>query len=68
MIKLVTKVLPIFEHHAGTANGVSTDKNGRKNDLLGGTGHVNVFSVLACRDVSCIIFRKLEQNRNNHQI
>ena len=38
VIKLVTKVLPIFEHHTETANGVCTDKYGGKNYLLGGAG------------------------------
>ena len=34
VVKLLTKVLPIFEHHVGTANGVSSKKHGRANELL----------------------------------
>ena len=36
MITLLTKVLRRCEHHTGTANGVSLDKHGGKDDLLGG--------------------------------
>ena len=28
VVKLVSKVLPRFEHHVGTVNGVSKDKHG----------------------------------------
>ena len=38
VINLLTKVLPRFEHHAGTSNGVINDNYGGKNDLLGGKG------------------------------
>ena len=42
-VELLTKALPRLEHHVGTVNGVSTEKYGRETELLGGTGHVNIF-------------------------
>ena len=47
----------------GTANGVSIDNHGGKNELLGGTGQGNIFSDVVCRDIPCIIFRRLEKNK-----
>ena len=43
VIKLLKKMLPRFEHHLGTANGVNTDKHRGKNELLGGIGQGNMF-------------------------
>ena len=42
-VKLATKVLPRFEHHLGTDNGVSKEKCGGEKDLLGGAGKGNIF-------------------------
>ena len=45
MINVLTKVLPRFKYHLGTPNGVSVDKNGGKNESLGGTWQGNIFQV-----------------------
>ena len=31
--------------------------------MLGGTGQGNVLSEVACRDVSCLMFRRLEKKK-----
>ena len=62
VINLLTKVLPALDHHVGTVNRISADKHGRKYDLLGRTGQGNIFSGVACRDVSHIS-RKLERKK-----
>ena len=47
----------------GTVNGVSKEKCGGEKESLGGTGQGNVFSVVACRDVSCVMFKHLEDKK-----
>ena len=42
-LKLMNKVFPRIEHHAGTANGASKKMHGGKNEFLRGTGQGNVF-------------------------
>ena len=37
-VKLLTKMLPRFEHHVGTVNGVSKEKHGGVKELLDVTG------------------------------
>ena len=56
-------MLPRLEHHVGTINGVSKEKHGGEKDMLGGTGQGNVFSGVACRDVSCLMFKQLEKKK-----
>ena len=63
VVKLVTKVLPRVEHHVGTVNGVSKEKYGGEKYLLGGTGQGNVFSGVTWRDLSCVIFKQLENKQ-----
>ena len=63
VVKLVAKVLPSFEHHVGTVNSVSKDIHGGQKDMLGGIGQGDVFSGVACRDVSCLIFKQLEKKK-----
>ena len=38
VIKLITKVLPRYNHFIGTKHGVSKDSYSRMNEYLGGTG------------------------------
>ena len=63
VINLLTKVLPIFKQYVVTANGVSKENYGGKSELLGGKGQSNIFSGVACRDVSCVIFKQVEINK-----
>ena len=63
VIHLLTKLLPRLEHHVGAFNGISADEHGSKNNLLGGIGQGDIFSGVVCRDVSCIIFRKLDRKK-----
>ena len=51
----LTKVLPRFEHHLGTVNGVNIENYGGENGLLGGMEQGNIFSGVECRDESCIM-------------
>ena len=37
-ITLITKLLPMFEHHVGTTHRISEECYGEKYELLGGTG------------------------------
>ena len=62
-IQLTTKELHRLKHHKRTANGVSKEKHGGKNDALGGIRQGKVFSGVACRDVLCIVFRRLEKKK-----
>ena len=43
VVKLVAKVLPRFEHHVGSVNGVRKDKHGGEKGMLGGTGQGKMF-------------------------
>ena len=54
-------MLPRLEHHVGIVDGVSKEKCGWINDLLGGTRQGSIFSGVACIDISCVIFRTLEK-------
>ena len=38
MDKLITKVIPRLEYHAGMTNGASKEKHQGKNDILRGSG------------------------------
>ena len=63
VVTLVSKVLTRLEHHVGTVNGVSKDKHGGEKDVLGRIGQGNVFSGVACRDVSYLIFKQLKKRK-----
>ena len=64
----MSKVLPRLEHYIGTVNDVSKDKYGGEKDMLGGTGQGNVFSGVACRDVSCLIFKQLKKRNWEYKL
>ena len=57
---LLCHVLQNFEHHLSTAFGVSSQSYGGKSDILGGTGQGNVLSGAICKNISCLIFKVLE--------
>ena len=57
VVKLLTKMLPRFKHHAGTVNGFVSEKYGGANESLGKIGQGNIFSGVACRDASCIVLK-----------
>lgn len=59
---LLTKILQSFNHYLVTAYSIATDKYGGHNDQLGGTGQGNVLSGAICKNVSCIIFKVLEND------
>ena len=63
MMLLLGKVLPKCNHCIGTAHGISSNYHGGVTEDLGGTGQGNVFSGNACRDVSCLIFKELENEK-----
>ena len=62
-VKLITKVFPTMQHHIGATSGVIKENNGGTIELLGGSGQGNVFSGEPCRDVSCVIFRRLKKKK-----
>ena len=62
-IKLITKALPRCKQFIRMTCGVSKDIYGGMNWLLGGTGQGNIFSGNVCRDVSCFIFKEIENKR-----
>ena len=57
---LFAKILPVMEHHICTSYGISKDSYSSRTYKLGGTGQGNSVSGSICRDTSCIIFKKLE--------
>lgn len=60
-IKLITKVIPNWEHCLSTAFGVSEKHYGGENNALVGTGQGNRFSGDVCRDISCLTMRVIEK-------
>ena len=61
--QIFLKVLPIMNHHVCTSFGISQKTHGSKFENLGGTGHGNSDSRSICRDVSCLIFKRLEDKK-----
>ena len=53
----------MIENFSGTANGASKKNHRGKNELLGGTGKWSFFLGAACRDVSRLMFRRLDTNK-----
>ena len=60
---LFAKILPVMEHHICTSYRISKDLYGSKTYKLGGTDQVNSVLGSICRDTSCIIFKKLEDQK-----
>ena len=59
-VKLLTKFLPVMNHHTCTNYGISEESHGSNSCKLGGTGQGNSVSGAMCRCTSCLIFKKLE--------
>ena len=59
-VNLLNGVLQNFNHYLSTAYGIANRKYGGHNDRLAGTGQGNVLSGAICRNVSCLIFKQLE--------
>ena len=60
-IKLFIKVIPWFEHCTHTHFGISEESYGDRNDPLGGLGQGMALSGSANRDMSCFMFKALEE-------
>ena len=58
---MFAKVLPIMQHHVCTDFGISQISYRSSIEKLGGTGQGNSVSGAICRDISCLIFKYLEQ-------
>ena len=54
------KILPVMNHYICTSFGISKSYYGSSVYKLGGTGQGNSVSGAICRDTSCLIFKKLE--------
>ena len=52
-----------MEHQSGIANRASEKKNGCNDELLRGVSQGNLFSGEACTDVSCVMFKRLEEKK-----
>ena len=62
-VKLVTKTIAAFEHYLCTSFGISSVSCGGTENKLGGTGQGNCMSRADYRDQSCLIFRKIENEK-----
>ena len=56
------KLIPHFHHYVSTSFGISNLRYGGEDELLAGTGQGNVLSGNACRDLLCLIFKRLEKD------
>ena len=57
---VLVKVLQNFNYFLATVYGVSGESYGGHNDRLLGTGQGNVLSGAICRNISCLVFKLLE--------
>lgn len=62
-MKIFESILPIMEHHILTGYGISDESHGSEGNQLCGTGQGNSMSGAMCRDMSCLIFKYLENMR-----
>ena len=62
-IQIITKEFSRLERYEGMADEISKKNYGSKNEILGGRGQRKVFSGEACRYVSCIMVRILENKK-----
>ena len=60
-IKLCAKVMPHFEHRMHTNFGISEEKFSSTNNSLGYLGQGMALSGSANRDMSCFMFKALEE-------
>ena len=60
-MKLFTKIMPRFKHYISTRFGISTRYYRGEENLLVGTSQGDKFSSNKCRDISCLIIRKIEK-------
>ena len=61
--KLFVRLLPIMNHFICTSFGISSDYYRSDTFKLGGTEQGNSVSGAICRDTSCIIFKKMEEEK-----
>ena len=59
-VKLMSKVMPNWQHCVRTGHGISVSYYGGEFDKLAGTGQGNRFSGDVCRDTSCLILKVIE--------
>ena len=59
-IKLITKIIPNWQHYARTGFGISNAYYSGEYDRLAGTGQGNRFSSNVCRDTLCLIIKCVE--------
>ena len=62
-IKLITKVIPNWNHYVSAAHGISEKSYGGEDNKLVGTGQGNRFSGDVCRDTSCLIMKCIENEK-----
>ena len=58
--KLFAKLFPVVNHRMCISYGISKEWHGSNSCKLGGIGQGNSVSGVTCRDTSCLIFKKLE--------
>ena len=59
---LLNNTLQNFVHYISTGYGISKRSYGRKTELLAGTGQGNILSGSICKNITCLIFKFLENN------
>jgi len=62
-LKLISKVIPNWNHYVSTAYGISEKCYRGEDNQLAGTGQGNKFSGDVCRDTSCLIMKSIENEQ-----